>query len=382
MTSLAFSSAEGHKDILAIGRADGKLTLWSTSDATARLEAQHQSAIASVSFKPRVTQRQSIRDLARAVMVPMEMLLVGHENGVVHYYAVEWPSKQDRLLQHWDGMMTLLARINVHSQQICGLSWSPEGDIFATGGNDNACCLFEVSSIFGLGSDSRAVSPLVTEEVFIDQYGILNRRHIIVPGQGSVCEVVKGQEKFRWVHSAAVKAIAFCPWQRGLVATGGGSNDRCIHFFHTHSGACLATINVSAQVTSLIWSSTRREIAATFGYAQPDHPFRIAVFSWPDCQQIVAVPWSAEGRALSAIAYPGGPSDLQTKASAREGRPWTSRTAQEGCIVVASSDESIKFHEIWSETKRSSGGHKGLFGASDILESVEGVDKDFAEIIR
>lgn len=99
-----------------------------------------------------------------------------------------------------------------------------------------------------------------------------------------------GSEKHRWRHGAAVKAIAFCPWRQGLVATGGGSNDKCIHFYHTTSGAALATISVAAQVTSLIWSTTRREIAATFGYAQPDHPYRIAVFSWPDCRQVAAVP--------------------------------------------------------------------------------------------
>jgi WD40 repeat protein len=99
-----------------------------------------------------------------------------------------------------------------------------------------------------------------------------------------------GSEKHRWVHTAAVKAIAFCPWQDALVATGGGSNDKCIHFFHTTSGAALATIAVHAQVTSLMWSATRREICATFGYAQPDHRFRIAVFSWPECQQVAAVP--------------------------------------------------------------------------------------------
>ena len=31
-----------------------------------------------------------------------------------------------------------------------------------------------------------------------------------------------GEEKHRWPHGAAVKAIAFCPWREGLVATGGG----------------------------------------------------------------------------------------------------------------------------------------------------------------
>jgi hypothetical protein len=90
-----------------------------------------------------------------------------------------------------------------------------------------------------------------------------------------------------WFQAAI--AIAFCPWQCRMLATGGGSNDRCIHFYHTISGACLATIDCAAQVTSLVWSTTHREIAATFGFAKPEHHFRIAVFSWPACEQIVVI---------------------------------------------------------------------------------------------
>jgi cell division cycle protein 20 (cofactor of APC complex) len=31
-------------------------------------------------------------------------------------------------------------------------------------------------------------------------------------------------------HTAAVKAIAWCPWQSSLLATGGGSSDRTIQY--------------------------------------------------------------------------------------------------------------------------------------------------------
>ncbi len=34
-------------------------------------------------------------------------------------------------------------------------------------------------------------------------------------------------------HSAAVKAMAWCPWQSNGLATGGGSNDRTIRFWNT-----------------------------------------------------------------------------------------------------------------------------------------------------
>lgn len=198
--------------------------------------------------------------------------------------------------------------------------------------------------------------------------------------------------KHRWEHTAAVKAIAFCPWRDGLVATGGGSHDKCIHFFHTTSGVTLATIAVHAQVTSLIWSNTRREIAATFGYAQPDHPYRIAVFSWPECRQVAAIPWEGEHRALYAIAYPQGPPDYRAARRAtgrprdrdqerRDRQKRRNRTAMEGGIVVAASDESIKFHEVWSGGKKATVGGPGLLGGSDILEDLEGIDKE-GEVIR
>lgn len=244
--------------------------------------------------------------------------------------------------------MSLLAKVCVHTQQICGLAWSPNGRFFATGGNDNLCLLFETRT--ALSRPTRPPRVLINNQsssaahtlprhtstqhgrriLPTSEGGITNQRgsleteihHVrehsratssarptFVNGTG-VLFVGPGRQKHTFQHSAAVKAIAFCPWQKGLIATGGGSNDRAIRFYHAWSGACLATIAVHAQVTSLIWSNTRREIAATFGYAQPEHPYRIAVFSWPECRQVVGIPWAhQEHRALFAIPYPGGPND-------------------------------------------------------------------------
>ncbi|RYP51094.1 hypothetical protein DL768_003500 [Monosporascus sp. mg162] len=265
------------------------------------------------------------------------------------------PNGESEVNRHnWPGATTLLAKIKVHAQQVCGLAWSYNGEQFATGGNDNLCCLFDHKRI-------------IDEEVE-------TRDSRQIPACKSV---PVGSERHRWQHGAAVKAIAFCPWREGLIATGGGSNDKCIHFFHTSSGTALATIAVAAQVTSLIWSTTRRELAATFGYAQPDHPYRIAVFSWPDCRQVAAVPWEGEHRALYAIPYPAGPSDTYRTRGRRR-----SRTAAEGCIVVASSDESVKFHEVWTAGRKATTGlDSGVLAGSDILEMGEGIDKE-GDIIR
>lgn len=373
LTSLAFSSAQGAKSILAFGRSDGSLNLVSLYDSMLpRFEVQQPCPVACVTWRPQITMRPSRSPLTSGMLVKTEDLLVGDEVGNVYYYSVEWPEYWEVTRSGWSGSMTLLARISVHTQQICGLSFSCDGNLFATGGNDNLCCLFRTNDVLHRTREE-ALAP---EEVLVGADGI--RRVHTVAGRNGVKQIMSGAERHRWVHGAAVKAIAFCPWRDGLVATGGGSNDKCIHFFHAASGTCLATISVAAQVTSLIWSTTRREICATFGYAQPEHPYRIAVFSWPQCKQVAAIPWEGEHRALYAIPYPGGPNESQTS---REGGQGLTRTAQEGCIVVASSDESVKFHEVWTASQKATAGGEGLLGGSDILEALEGIDKE-GDVIR
>jgi hypothetical protein len=307
--------------------------------------------------------------------VPTEELLVGDEAGHIYFYSVEWPNETDSAIFGWHGALTLLARMTMHTQQICGLAWSVDGELFASGGNDNACFLFETRKILQHHLGAPADSTVLDRRRGSDGENVW----MVTPGRDNVLTIDIGREKHKWELNAAVKAIAFCPWQRGLLAIGGGSNDRCIHFYHTVSGACLATIDCAAQVTSLIWSTTRREIAATFGFAQPEHPFRVAVFAWPSCEQVVSIPWYDENRALYAVPYPGCPTAGRERG---EDGVWWSRGTEEGCIVVAASDAAIRFHEIWTEDKRSLGAGAGLLGGSDILESLHGIEKEGDQKIR
>jgi len=371
ITSLAFSSTQGGQAILAVGRGDGRIALWSPFDSEPRFDATQPKPISCVSFRPTLVKRLSLRD--KALTVPTEELLIGDEAGHIYFYSVEWPSETDSALFGWHGAMTLIARMSIHTQQICGLSWSADGEQFATGGNDNSCFLFDTKKVLQGNTANHSASLDVRQGP--------NGESIwtVAPGRGSVLCIETGCEKHKWELNAAVKAIAFCPWQRGLLAIGGGSNDRCIHFYHTISGACLATIDCAAQVTSLIWSTTRREIAATFGFAQPEHPFRVAVFAWPSCEQIVAIPWYDENRALFAIPYPGGPATSKGEGG---DNAWWDRTNEEGCIVVAASDSAIRFHEIWTEDKKRLGNRAGLLGGSEILEGLHGIVREGEGMIR
>ncbi|KAJ5762444.1 uncharacterized protein N7511_005826 [Penicillium nucicola] len=474
VTSLSFSSDIGGRSILAVARRSGQISLWSTFEADVRFEISHPNSISCVAFKQRTFRRNSERSTQRKVET--EGLAAGDDFGNVWYYSVEWPDTKDREEWNWNGSMTLLAKICAHTQQICGLAWSPDDKYLATGGNDNACLLFEMSEIvpvqpldtdlpttppdsptqFSLGAFPYLALGTATRRLFhrrtaLDHFlpswvqpppikppakpPLLSNAGTLISGNGRTILVPFNRQKHRLMHSAAVKAIAFAPWQPSLLATGGGTNDRAIHFYHTRSGACLATINVFAQVTSLIWSQTRREIAATFGYSQPDHPFRIAVFAWPSCAQVAVIPWGPYGaswngpdpppnidcgRALWAVQYPGrlhspldfpygrqnscsssrSPSLSRSRSPTRsrgrrrrfeprvvspkekEGGIWCTRTMEEGCIIVASSDQTVKFHEVWTGSKIRTGSACGPFGGSDILEGMEGIEKSGGEVIR
>ncbi|KAE8133382.1 cell cycle regulatory protein [Aspergillus pseudotamarii] len=461
ITSLSFSSECGEKGILAVGRHSGTLSLWSVFDSEIRFEINHPSTITCVAFK-HVTSRR-ISERFKHVEVDTEDLAVGDNLGNIWYYSVEWPDDDIREDFDWQGSMTLIARISAHTQQVCGISWSPDGTFLATGGNDNACMLFELQDIIPpgeLGIISKCSNTLRQSRLNLsveNTHQQLLHRHFIarslptssrsgfapvstallshvgslISDRDRTVMVPPNYQKHRLVHSAAVKAIAFAPWQPSLLATGGGSNDRAIHFYHTPSGACLATINVYAQVTSLIWSKTRREIVATFGFAQPEHPFRIAVFAWPSCEQIAAIPWGPNGsswdrienesnvdcgRALCAVSYPCRPptyvldkldnhdgSSISSfvnqhrsnrkggsvhyrravvRPRAKEGGLWCPRTVEEGCIIVASSDQSVKFHEVWSSGRKQKAAASGPYGGSEILEGIEGLEAPGKEVIR
>ncbi|KAI3558301.1 WD repeat domain-containing protein [Colletotrichum abscissum] len=407
LTSLSFSSTEGNKAILAFARKDGYFGLLSFIDEMLpRFWFHHPFPIECNPFISSAT-------------VPTEDLLVGDGRGNILHYIVEWPSLWEVSRDTWFGKVTPVAKIAAHTSQICALVWSPDGQDFVSGSNDNTACYFEIQRLdkqhrdhnssttqtrksrrsksdWSLpGRDNMYSRPKEYEtsgngsspgvETMFDvtpisatiEAGVIGGIPRTIQAPTEDFRVFKrGMETHCWRHEAAIKAIAFCPWQNGLVATGGGLGDKCIHFFHTMSSTPLATIDVGAQVTSLIWSTTRREIAATFGYshgyAQTEHPYRLIVFSWPSCRQVGAIAWAGGPRALYAIPYPGGPSDA----------PKGSRTAKEGTIVVASSDETLKFHEVWQDKPKSTtGGAVGMLGGSDILEALGGIDKD-GDVIR
>lgn len=92
----------------------------------------------------------------------------------------------------------LISTLNAHAQEICGLKWSPDGNHLASGGNDNMLLIW----------------PSITGQTYTQAQPIYSLNH----------------------HQAAVKALAWCPWQNNVLASGGGTADRTIRFWNCNTG--------------------------------------------------------------------------------------------------------------------------------------------------
>ena len=173
------------------------------------------------------------------------ILSTGARSGLVYNHDV-------RVAQH------KVAELVSHTSEVCGLEWRSDGAQLATGGNDNLVSIWDARSL--------------------------------------------GAPKFQKTnHRAAVKALSWCPWQLNLLATGGGSYDRHIHFWNTTTGARTNSIDTGSQVTSLQWSNNYREIVSSSGF--PDNS--LSIWSYPTLVRNVEIP-AHETRVLHSCLSPDG----------------------------------------------------------------------------
>eukprot|EP01038_Epipyxis_sp_PR26KG_P016341 gene16341-22265_t len=131
-----------------------------------------------------------------------------------------------------------------HKQEVCGLKWSFDEKMLASGGNDNKLFVWE-------SQQGRSTEPLCRFED----------------------------------HTAAVKAVAWSPHQHGLIASGGGTADRHIRFWNANTGLALHKIDTGSQVCNLMWSKNVNEIVSTHGYSLN----QIIVWKYPSMQKIATL---------------------------------------------------------------------------------------------
>ncbi|KAF9297031.1 ubiquitin-protein transferase activating protein [Linnemannia elongata] len=171
-----------------------------------------------------------------------------------------------------------VAELSNHTNEVCGLTWRSDGLQLASGANDNIVNIW----------DARSAVPKYTKTN----------------------------------HTAAVKALAWCPWQLNLLASGGGTYDKQIHFWNSTTGARVNTLNAGSQVTSIIWAKEYKEFMSSHGYPNNN----LSVYSYPSMSKVVDIPAAHDSRVLHSAVSPDG----QT-------------------VATVANDENLKFWKLFEK---------------------------------
>eukprot|EP00929_Paragymnodinium_shiwhaense_P106232 TRINITY_DN7145_c0_g1_i1.p1 TRINITY_DN7145_c0_g1~~TRINITY_DN7145_c0_g1_i1.p1 ORF type:complete len:446 (+),score=69.41 TRINITY_DN7145_c0_g1_i1:71-1408(+) len=219
------------------------------------------------------------------------MLSSGSADAEVHHHDV-------RIREHLTARLT-----GAHADLVCGLDYSASGSL-ASGGNDNTVCIWE--------------SVAARQPLF------------------SLTE-----------HRAAVKAVRWCPWQRNVLATGGGSADRQVCLWNAASGRLLMSADAESQVTGIAWGGPQeRELVTSHGYSR-NH---LSLWKYPSLVKTADFEGHS-GRLLDLAQSPDG-----------------------SIICSASADETLRFWQMFSPAtpdKRSGSDRNGDRGmANPILRTI------------
>jgi cell division cycle protein 20 (cofactor of APC complex) len=238
---------------MAVGTSDNKVQIWDVEKLKqVRSMSGHKARVSSLSWNG-------------------PTLSSGSRDSTIMHHDVRVPEHK-------------IGCLKGHTQEVCGLKWSPSGNLLASGGNDNLLNIWD------------------------DRYQSSNNN-------------TTDQPLHRLdAHQAAVKALAWCPWQKNLLASGGGTADRMIRFWNTSTGACLNAVDTHSQVCALQWSQHDKELVSSHGYSHN----QLILWKYPSMVKVAELTGHTS-RVLHMAQSPDG----QT-------------------VVTAAADETLRFWKILS----------------------------------
>ncbi|KAG2351395.1 quinon protein alcohol dehydrogenase-like superfamily [Suillus spraguei] len=223
---------------------------------------------------------------------------------------------RDRMVHHRDVREAThrpFKRCTGHRQEVCGLKWARDGGPLASGGNDNKVCIWDLR-----GSKRASVAGSSTS-------GSGSVEDTGGSGSGDV-PLWKFHE-----HTAAVKALAWDPHVSGVLATGGGTQDKHIRFWNTFNGTMLSELDTGSQVCNLIWSLTSHELVSTHGFSSTTAQNQICIWKYPTLNMVASLTGHTH-RVLYLAMSPDGET-----------------------IVTGAGDETLRF---WNAFPKKEGGEK------------------------
>jgi WD40 repeat protein len=171
------------------------------------------------------------------------------------------------------------SKYSSHTQEVCGLKWSPDERLLASGGNDNKLIIWDI----------RKSNSLI---------------------------------KFS-SHKSAVKAIDWSNHKFGLLASGGGTQDRTIKFWNTNLLKMVDSIETNSQVCNLMFSKNTHEFVTTHGYSDN----LIVLWKYPELDVVTTLKGHKD-----RVIYLSSSPDFNK-------------------IVTGAGDETVRFWNIFEEKK-------------------------------
>ncbi|CAN3374102.1 APC/C activator protein Cdh1p [Diutina rugosa] len=282
----------GSQDVLAVGLGDS-VYLWdSATQSVERLcNLAKRDKVTSISWigsgsHVAIGTNKGLVEIWDATKIKCVRTMAGHS---LRVSSLAWnehilsSGSRDRSILNRDVREAnpFVNRFESHKQEVCGLKWNVDENKLASGGNDNQLYVWD-----GLNP-----KPLHT---FSD-------------------------------HTAAVKAIAWSPHQRGVLASGGGTADKTLKTWNTLTGSLVHDVHTGSQVCNLIWSKNSNELVSTHGYSRN----QIIVWKYPSMQQLAQLTGHTY-RVLYLSLSPDGET-----------------------IVTGAGDETLRFWNVFEKNKQS-----------------------------
>lgn len=149
-------------------------------------------------------------------------------------------------------------------------------------------------------------------------------------------------------HSAAVKALAWCPWKRSLLASGGGSADRMIKLWDVKSDNIItqpvANIDAGGQLSSILWSKDKPyQFAASvmLPFSGPS----ISLYGYVDCNNR-AINQSISSKFCKIDS-------IQSAHQSRILKMCISPDGRQLASLSGGQDETLKFWSCWEKHQQS-----------------------------
>lgn len=200
---------------------------------------------------------------------------------------------RDRSIIHHDVRAPVhrIVQLRAHEGEVCSLKWNSESSQLASGSSDHQAMVWDVSS--------------------------------------TSMSLTGCKPRLAFTHSrATVKALAWCPFRRNLLATGAGTADQHIRLYNTVNGLLLDAVSSESQVTSIQWSRTEHELLSSHG--NPGN--HLSVWKFPSLAKVADLVGHTSPVLHSAVSPDGG------------------------TVVSVSADETLRFWQVWNtmDTKTTS----------------------------